>query len=84
MDKLKKLEELIGLIEEAYAIELLQYRNKNHLLLGGDPKRLSEQMQGLLKMARSRAFDLSGMLRDKNDPSSRSNCSDCGISGQAD
>jgi hypothetical protein len=53
-----QLQMLKDYIEEAYALELLEYHNKNHLKDGGSPKLISEEMQKLLSAARSIAIDL--------------------------
>jgi hypothetical protein len=45
-------------IEEAFALELLQYHNSSYLKDGGNPKLLSEQMQRLLSASRAIALDL--------------------------
>ena len=53
-----QLQSLIGYIEEAYALELLDYHNRNHLINGGNPKLLSEEKQSLLSVSRAIIMDL--------------------------
>jgi hypothetical protein len=55
---MEKLQLLKAYIEEAYALELLEYHNKNHLANGGNPKLLSEEMQNLLSASRAIVIEL--------------------------
>jgi len=46
----KKLEYILGFASEIYAVELLQYHNKNWLQDGTEPARLSESIQEKLEI----------------------------------
>ena len=46
----KKLKYILGFASEIYAVELLQYHNKNWLQDGTEPARLSESIQEKLEI----------------------------------
>jgi hypothetical protein len=59
-----ELENIRSEIETVYAIELLEYRDKNHLNLGGDSKSLSESKQDMLSYSIGKIKELLKSLGD--------------------